>query len=253
MKNFARSHSNIQRSTTAAVLCAALFACAGVIASQAPWITKPFDQWTSKDLTEVLQASPWSRTNITIADASHRVDMAPATDQSSLASAGDETVSTLSAPPDYILNSALGANSTSYNVYWLSSRTIRAALARAEVLGGKMTPDAAEAEVARQNDEYQVLVTGPRLRVLHGRSPAELRNVVYLQAGNKGAKTSPTHISFLHGSSGAIFYFPKTNADGSPTIPGGVTNLEFRLLIERAMLYASFNPQKMVDRGGADL
>jgi hypothetical protein len=80
-----------------------------------------------------------------------------------------------------------------------------------------------------------------------------LRKIAYLQAGKKGAKTFPTRINFLSRAGGVVFYFPKQNEDGTPTIPSGTSNVDFRLTLERAMLYTSFNPQKMIDRAGPDI
>ena len=42
------------------ILAAAAIAWAG----GDPWKTKPVDQWTDKDIQEILQTSPWAKVNV---------------------------------------------------------------------------------------------------------------------------------------------------------------------------------------------
>jgi hypothetical protein len=256
MEKSRRIKSIAPLSASLSLFLGVLSLCAVVVASESPWNSKPADQWGSKDIAAILQSSPWCRVNQTAVDASHRVDMTAVTSPASLYSAGDEVGATPSSPADYITNAALGMDSTTYGVVWLSSRTMRAALARAAVLRGQMTQDEAE-RIVRQQQAYQVLVTGPKLQLLHGRDGNAWGRVAYLQVDHEKNQVHPNRVNFLRDSKGAVagmvFYFPKLNSDTTATVPANAKGVAFRLILERAIVYVGFEPQKMVDRQGADL
>jgi hypothetical protein len=104
----------------------------------------------------------------------------------------------------------------------------------------------------------QVLVQSTNMQIFQQRGEKAFESVAYLQTQRVKAKVSPSHVAFLKGPdgptvTGAIFYFPKKDASGEPTIRPDEKEVDFYLQVGDAKLRTYFEPKKMVDSQGEDL
>jgi hypothetical protein len=233
---------------TGVMLMLALFAWAG----NDPWKSKPFQQWTQKDVQQILQESPWAKYNIQPSGAWQPLGQsgtdgagAYSTRSSSVADGGAEKT-----------RDAM-AGAKAYSAYWWSSRTIRAASCRAAVLQGAMTEADAEKLVAQVPDEYEVRVRGSNMSTFQERGEKAFDDAGWLELKKAKTKLMPSHVSFERDASenvvSATFYFPKKDKSGNPTIIPDEKEIDFFLKIADAKIVTYFEPKKMVDSQGEDL
>jgi hypothetical protein len=238
---------------------------AAVVAAQAGdvWKTKPFDQWTDKDIQEILQNSPWARPGVQPQGAWRPDGTTPITGGNlGVAGSGSDRSHTTSGPtPDKPGGTekadSAAASQATYSIFWWSSRTIRAASVRRAVLKGSMTEADAEKSVAATPDDYMVLVQGTNMQIFQHRGEEAFEKSAYIQVKKTKQKLDPTKVAFLKTGdgtvTGAIFYFAKKGATGEPTIAPDEKEIDFYLQVADAKLLASFDPRKMVDSKGEDL
>src|SRR5215469_18797810 len=147
----------------AASIFAALAFVAVALASDPPWKGMPYDQWTDKDLEKIFTDSPWSRIGMVTRT------WTPLTSKDAPAGSGVPAGGTQpNAPmpggrPGAGGPTQGGASGTptgdelNFNVYWASSRIMRAASARKSVLHGGKEVDVAKYANEPQ-EEYQIVV-----------------------------------------------------------------------------------------------
>ena len=227
-----------------------------------PW-KKPFGEWTDKDINTILQTSPWAKASIQPQGAWRPDGMTQATGSGGVAGSSSDlshvsSGATTDKPGGAEKNAAAAAANATYSVFWWSSRTIRAASMRKQVLKGTMTEADAEKAVGVSPDEYMILVQSTSMYIFQQRGEKAFESVAYLQAKKTKAKVSPSHVAFLRGPdgqsvTGAVFYFPKKGANGEATISADEKEIDFYLRVGDAKLLTYFEPKKMVDSQGEDL
>ena len=242
-----------------ALLAAAAIAWAG----GDPWKTKSMDQWTDKDIIEILATSPWAKPGVQPQGASTRpAGMTESTGSTGIAgSKSDISHTAAGAAPGQNGASekedSAAANQATYSIFWWSSRTIRAASNRKGVLKGTMTEADAEEKVSNVPDEYMVLVQGTNMQIFQHRGEEAFEKAAFLQLKKTKEKVYPSKVGFLKtadgGVNGAVFYFPKKGANGEPTIAPDEKEIDFYLQMGGAKLITYFDPRKMVDSKGEDL
>ncbi|MGB8801625.1 MAG: hypothetical protein WCC97_13140 [Candidatus Acidiferrales bacterium] len=242
-----------------AILAAAAIAFAGGDV----WKAKSMDQWTDKDINEILATSPWAKAGVVPQGASTRPDgMTQATGSTGIAGSKSDTAH-ISAGADPQQNGAsekqdsAAANEATYSIFWWSSRTIRAASMRRAVLKGTMTEADAEKTVSNVPPEYMILVQGTNMQIFQHRGEQAFEKAAYLQLKKTKQKIYPTKVDFLKSAdgnvNGVIFYFSKKGSGGDPTIAPEEKEIDFYLQMGGAKLYTYFDPRKMVDSKGEDL
>jgi hypothetical protein len=241
-----------------ALLAAAAIAWAG----GDPWRTKPFDQWTEKDVQDILSISPWAKVQVKPQGAWRPDGMSQMSGSlSAPGGSSDKTkVSSGSVPGQAGATEKedeAAANQASYSVFWWSSRTIRAASFRRAVLKGTMTEADAEKTLANIPDDYMILVQGTNMQIFQHRGEQAFEKTAYLTVKKTKEKLYPTKVDFLKTSdgtvNGAIFYFPRKSANGEPSISSDEKEIDFYLQMGDAKLMTYFDPRKMVDSKGEDL
>ena len=242
-----------------AILAAAAIAFAGGDV----WKTKSMDQWTDKDIMEILTTSPWAKVGVQPQGAATRpAGMTQSTGSTGIAGSKSDISHTAagSAPGTNGASEkedSAAANDASYSIFWWSSRTIRAASNRKGVLKGTMTEADAEEKVSNVPDDYMVLVQGTNMQIFQHRGEEAFEKAAFLQLKKTKEKVYPTKVGFLKtadgGVNGAVFYFPKKSANGEPTIAPDEKEIDFYLQMGGAKLITYFDPRKMVDSKGEDL
>jgi hypothetical protein len=232
-------------------------------AGAAPWKTKPVDQWTDKDVQDILQNSPWSKAGIQ-PQGPWDPDglMQPGGEPGTPGSSPDKPRATASAPPSTpeAMQKAdvAAASHASYSIFWWSSRTIRGALMRRAVLKGSTTEAEGEKTLANTSDQYVLLVQGTNMQFFQHQGEQTFEKSAYLELKKTKQKVYPSKVAFFKGSdgttvTGAVFYFPKKEANGEPTIVPDEKQITFGVQIGNAKLLADFDLRKMVDSKGEDL
>jgi hypothetical protein len=247
-------------------LCLTLVAALATIAwvGGDPWKTKPASQWTAQDIQAIFQTSPWARVNISPNTGSATLGLSAMSGPSTGAIPGSSTDNSKTADgalPEQMGGAArerAAATAQAYNVFWWSSRTIRAATARQNVLRGTMTQDAADKMAAQTRDEYEVLVQAPNMALFQSRGEKAMESAASLEMKKSKQKYAPTHVKFQHGPDGesvsaAVFFFPKKSPNGEPTIANDEKEIDFYLQVGGAKVITYFEPKKMADGQGADL
>jgi hypothetical protein len=238
--------------TFLAVLLAALASAAGDV-----WKSKPFSQWDEKDIRKILSDSPWSKA----------VQVPAAWTAGGASSTELPSATQEHAPGGGIMGGGMGAPSApsapqvsqaTFVVRWISSRTIREALLRSAVLGGKMKEEEAEKQAAQLMDVYQVMVVGQDMRPFQGVDEKELVAKTYLTTKKTKQKIAATGVQFDRGPDGktvlvAAFTFPKQTSGGEPAIAADEKAVEFLCSVGGADIRVNFEIPKMDDAQGRDL
>ncbi len=228
-----------------------------------PWKVKPVSQWTDKDVTDILQNSPWVRANLTAQGAWHPDGMTQASGSGGVAgSKTDMSKNAAGSTPTEMGGSekedAAAAEAASYTIYWWSSRTIRAASMRRAVLKGTMTQEDLDKTLAAAPDDLMVLVRAPNMALFQRRGEKAFEKSAWLQLKKSKDKVFPSKIDFLKAPdnttvTGVIFHFPKKSANGEPTIAADEKEIDLYLLVGGSKILTAFDPRKMVDSQGEDL
>jgi hypothetical protein len=231
-----------------------------VVASGDVWKSKPYQQWDEKDVVAVLQTSPWAKVNVTTSGAWRPSDTTPITGGSvGYGGSANDTSHTNGA----MANQAGGtekeasAGPSVYNIYWWSSRTIREATLRRQVLKGSTTQDAADNAMKAVPDSYQILVAGQNMAIFQQRGEDAFKNTAFIQLKNSKKRLAPSKVEFQKTADGkvidAIFSFAKKDASGEPTIDPGEKEIDFNLQVADSWVRVNFTPKQMADSQGEDL
>jgi hypothetical protein len=254
----------------ATILIASLTVAALAWASDPPWKGKPYDQWTDKDLEKIFTDSPWSRIGtVTRTWAPLTSKDVPSGPGGGSAGGAQPNATTAPGRPGGAgpggargpMDSGAGGAPTGdelrFNVYWASSRPMRAASARKSVLhGGKQDVDVAK-YASEPQEEYQIVVQSEDMAPFIRHDEKFYQENAFLDVKKTKQKISPSHLRYERDDKGlvaaAVFFFPKKTAAGEPTLPSDEKNVEFNCKIEGSRLRVNFDPQKMVDSQGPAL
>ena len=242
-----RPHS--KRGVTLFVLFS--FLAAAVLAKDEPWKGKPYDQWDKKDVQRIFTDSPWARV-VTVTRT-----WLPITGKDlpqDMISGGSRQLSTQIEKS----NESSTGGELNINVYWASSKVMRAAAARkSELFDGKKDVDAAK-YASEPQEEYQIVVQSTDMAPFIRHDEKSFQASATLQMKKNKVKLSPSHVHYERDATGAlvtaaVFYFPKKTAVGAPTIAPDEKTAEFSCKLEGTVLQTSFDLQKMTDSAGPDL
>jgi len=244
-------HSNT-RSKPLALLLALLLGATLLWAGDKPWNAKPYQQWNEKELQAILSDSPWVR--VTLIRRSWRPgperSMAPQKQSGGIRQTPAAS-STTAAPVD----GGEDMEQMNVQVYWQSSRVMRAATARQAVLHGEKVD--VDQYASQPQDEYQIIVRMQDMTPFQQHGEKFFQDNASLQMKKAKDKISPTHVVYEKDSMGlvqnAIFFFSKTTSSGAPTISGDETEVQFSCKIADSTVRVGFKPRDMVDQSGPAL
>lgn len=234
-----------------------------------PWKDKPYQDWNQKDIMKVLNDSPWVKT-IRVPASWDRPNIMSAggmSGQPNMAGQQNGTggqsgmpnhpaVGGGGMPSDNGMGQGVrGMREASFEARWISAKTMREALARMEVLNGKIGQPNAEQFVEETPPDYQIIVFGRDMAPFVKFDEAALAKHSYLQVNRK--KVAPANVKLSRGPNGkrvvaATFTFSKT-ANGEPTIPPKTKSVDLICKLKGATLKFHFDPRKMKDKAGRDL
>jgi len=231
------------------LLLGASLLCAG----DKPWKAKPYQQWDEKDLQAILSDSPWvrvtpiQRTWLSVAekDVAGEPQINGGIRQMPAAGTAENSV-----------RSGEGSlRELNVQIYWQSSRVMRAATAREAVLHGREVD--VDKYAAEPQSEYQIIVRMEDMTPFTQHDEKSFQDNAFLQTKKSKDKISPTHVVYEKNAKGSIgsviFFFPKTTSSGTPTISSDEKEVQFSCKIADSTVRVGFRPQEMVDQSGLAL
>ncbi|HUO35635.1 MAG TPA: hypothetical protein VMU43_11650 [Candidatus Acidoferrum sp.] len=227
-----------------------------------PWKTKPFQQWTEKDIDRILSSSPWVRSIVLPAGdspggfgGSTGLEGPPGRGPT-----GANNPNNPNSPPSLQQGEQQEAqpSTRTFYIFWQSSKTMRAAVAQRAVLQSKMSEADAEKYVDVTLVDYQVVVQGQNMRIFQDYDEKYTQEGSFLKFKKSKEKVSPSKVEFQKAPDGdtitaVIFSFPKKLPSGSPLILPDEKSIEFTCKLGGFTLDTSFDPQKMKNQAGPDL
>ena len=241
-------------------LFAVLIIAALTFAGNEPWKSKPYQQWNDEDIQKIFTDSPWSR-KVTVEGTWRPVVGVGGSDGAINAggSGGSKGVGggATTLPGETDRDAGTVGPSVPFNVYWMSSQTMRAALARRGVLHAGRDEAAAEKYAEAPLDEYQIAVQGSDMAPFVHNDEKFFQANSWLENKKSKQKISPSHVEYTHDENNgritsAIFFFPKKINDQDSIGPND-KSVEFTCKMGKSTLHASFDPTKMVNQKGSDL
>jgi hypothetical protein len=225
-----------------------------------PWKSKPYQQWNDEDIQKIFTDSPWTR-KVTVEGTWKPVTGVGASDGAinGGGSGGSKGVGggSTSLPAEADRDAGTVGPSVPFNVYWMSSQTMRAALARRGVLHAGRDEAAAEKYAEAQVEEYQIAVQGTDMAPFVHNDEKFFQANSLLEIKKSKLKIPPSHVEYTHDENNgrvtsAIFFFPKKTS-GQDSIGSSDKSVEFTCKLGKSTLHAAFDPTKMVNQKGPDL
>jgi hypothetical protein len=222
-----------------------------------PWKDKKAAEWTQNDVQKILTDSPWTRQYSVMS-----TDAQPAAGPrgNDTGGFGNEGMAITGGGESSGRRSGRSEESTTterqvlYTAQWYSSRTIRAAQARAAELTG--TPVAADNPLLKVPPSYQVVLRSAELSRFAKVGEDGLKKSSYLELKKTHQRIAPTRIVIVQGRgrpAAVVYEFAKTTAGGEPIVAGDEKSIEFVSAGDQITVKFRFDMNKMVDPQGADL
>jgi hypothetical protein len=228
-----------------------LFAVALAWAGKEPWKGKPYQQWTDDDLQQIFHQSPWS--HVVLIDrtwvpyVTKELPTQPISGSSRAMPTSGATTAQM----------AQGSQ-VRFFVYWASSRVMRSALARQEVLDSGRSEAEAYKDVEQPLPGYWIAIAGNDMTPFQKNDEAFFQAHALLRLKKTKQEISPNKVTYRRGPDGkaitiALFYFSNKTSTGDPLISPNEKNAQFSCPIGQSVLQVNFETQKMVDAKGPDL
>jgi hypothetical protein len=254
-------------------LAAAMLAVAGGDA----WKVKPYQQWDNNDVRKILSDSPWAKvvyvdnpggnleapSGLPEGSSGGSAGVAPAGGGGGGAPKGGGGGAPKGggggggAPAPGTSNTGPVATQLALVVRWVSSRTIREAFLRSQVLSGHMTASDAETQLSQPADAYEVAITG-QMSLFEQADESTLQSRSFLTTKKTKQKIPPAKVEIERGPDGKsvqalAFFFPKRSANGESAISAEEKGVEFSCSFKHTNIKVVFDIQKMDDLKGRDL
>lgn len=218
------------------------------------WKAKPYQQWNEKEIEAILTDSPWVRVTpiqrswLPVAEK----DL-PGTPQVNGGVRQMPNASTATTTPERVGEGTWGE--LNVQIFWQSSRVMRAATAREAVLHGQNVD--VDKYASEPQAEYQIILRMEDMTPFQQNDEKFFQNNAFLQMKKGKDKISPSHVVYEKNSKGlvadAIFFFPKANSSGAPTISSDESEVQFSCKIADTTVRVGFRPREMVDQSGPAL
>jgi hypothetical protein len=226
------------------VFVVATLVASDAVAADGPWNQKPRSDWDRADVHRILFDSPWVRRF-------RRTRRALESEVPDQGPSGMELRGYHAKESEDD-----GAQTAEFYVRWVSSRTLRAALARGLDLRKPSPANPAQADSPKLLDEFEVAVAGPDMSGFDRTRERELRSRCYLWVDSK-RRIAPSRVEFARSGTGQVrgllFRFPRKTADGEPLISTHDTKVWFIESGGEVAIRVTFEVQAMADRSGPDL
>jgi hypothetical protein len=219
------------------------------------WKTKPYQQWNRKDVTKILNHSPWVKTTSVAANwKAGNVLTSPEVVTGSPTATNN---------PQVAMNGAAGLGMrprqahVKFEARWVSAVTMREAVARLTMIEGKLTTPVDQNDFGRVPADYLISILSPDMTPFAKLETVDITKITYLQMRKSKLKLIPEDVTIERTADGThvlsvTLSFPKT-ANGQPTIAANETGMELVCKLKGATLRFRFDPRKMTGNKGRDL
>ena len=232
------------------VVAVALFLAIDLWAGD-PWKQKSYKVWNQNDVRKILNESPWAkRIEVEAGPTKHAGMESPENGGTSEGAAGEESgeggrEQNDRAPMTLVLR-------------WVSSRTMRQAWVRGEVLQKRISESDTDKFLPPPSDDSQLLIVGRDMSFFTKLDEATLRARSFLLLTKSKQTISPSAVQIVRlpdgkGIKGILFRFPKKLLERPSTLSIDDNDLKFISQAGITQIKASFDLQKMVDNEGMDL
>ena len=215
-----------------------------VRAADNPWSRKATAEWDGADVHRILYDSPWVRHfTRTKRDLEFEIpDLGPSGNELRGYHAKESKED--------------GAITTEFYVRWVSSRTLRRALALRSAFLRHSKPESPTQNAPRMLRDFEVSIAGRDMSAFDQLSDGTLLAKCFL-ATNSRPKIRPTQVEVARSTDGKIrgvlFHFPRTTDGGEPLISSHERRVWFFEGAGEIQISVTFTPQTMMDEKGLDL
>jgi hypothetical protein len=233
------------------------------------WKTKPYQQWDQNDIKQILTDSPWVKHTTVTATWKKESLNPPDTSQPNQPSQANPPSTprpmgggaggggSAAQPNNTEQQSSPEAAEAVFYVRWSSSKTIREAVARDDVLLGRASQAQAEQYIDQQPTSYQILVYGADLTPFVGETNDTLKTKAYLEVKPSKEKVSPASVTITKDTDGksvqsVLFSFSKQTSSGQPLLGANDKQVQFDCKLKDMHLTTGFDLRKMVAKDGPD-
>lgn len=256
-----------------ATILSIFFILAGLaFASNDVWKTKPYQQWDSNDVREVLTNSPWVKKTTVMASWAKGGAMPPPGQGQQTQGQGQGQVAQRPGATNGTAGGSGGMDTrtadqgapmpeegqATFFVRWSSSQTIREAVARNALLNSQFSEAQVEQYVNQEPTTYAVLVYGPDMTPFLAESEDALKSEAYLEVKPSKEKVAPSDVKITKdpGSDKIVsveFLFPKQGTNGQPLIGANDKQGQFDCKLKMVHVSTQFDLRKMTGKNGEDL
>lgn len=246
------------------------FIVAGLaFASNDVWKTKPYQQWDSNDVREVLTSSPWVKKTTVMAPWTQGGMAQPGQGQQTqgqgqVAQRPGSTNGTAGGSGGMDTRTADQGSQmpqegqATFFVRWSSSQTIREAVARNALLNSQFSEAQVEQYVNQEPTTYALLVYGPDMTPFVKESEDALKSEAHLEVKPSKEKVAPSDVKITKDPAGdkivsVAFLFPKQGANGQPLISANDKQAQFDCKLKIVHVSTQFDLRKMTGKNGEDL
>jgi hypothetical protein len=211
--------------------------------ASAPWDGKPYQQWTQKEVMQVLNDSPWVKMTSVLATWSR--PSSNGNEEGGGRGRGGRGRSMEES-----------RNQDMFEARWVSAKVVREALVRLNILSGKMTQADADKAVAQEFPIYELVLFGQDMSPLAKMSDADVAKAASLKMKNSKLQVTATEAKIERDANGRVtavlFAFPRT-VNGKPVIGPQEKGFDFALNAGKLRVSLQFDPRKMTTKDGLDL
>lgn len=232
------------------LIVASLFAIA--LWASDPWKDKSYKDWDQKDVHQIMNESPWAKKveikghgGLEAPEGAPTAGGAPGANEEKEGPGGEEDEENEKGDVTFV-------------VRWISSRTLREASARSQVLQGRITQAEIEKHIPPEPDDYQLVVVGSNMTMFQNTDESALQSKSYLAAKKSKQRITPNQVEIVRTRDGKkigaiVFHFPKKTKSGEPAIADDEKELNFVVRAGTGEIKTGFDLQKMADKQGKDL
>jgi hypothetical protein len=241
---------------------AAVFLFAIEVWAGDPWKEKSYRDWTEKDVYKILNDSPWAK-RIEAERGSKKHDLeapegAPKVSGARGEDEEDEREEKERGGEREEEHKGKEKEELKFVVRWVSSRTLREASVRGQILRKQISEADADKSLPPAPADYELAVVGTDMTPFLSASESTLKSQTYLIAKKSKERIDASQVEIVRGSDGKrinaiVFHFPKKNAAGGAAVDAEEKELKFVTHAGSIEIKAIFDPQKMTDKQGVDL
>jgi hypothetical protein len=248
----------VRKVTRGLLVAATAFVAINLWASD-PWL-KSYKQWDATDVRRILNDSPWSKA-VEVERKGKLSLEAPAGAPKFAGAPGAEEEDEREEKDDDDRGRGekeRRKNEVKFRVRWVSSRTLREASVRGQVLQGRIAEADEDKTLPPAAADYELALVGTDMTSFNGADESTLRDRASLIAKKSKEKITASQVEIVRSVDGkrinaVIFHFPKQNPSGKAIVSADEKELKFVSRTGTVEIRVSFDLQKMFDQQGLDL